>query len=76
MTPSDNQAETEATEGAAQQQSADDARELIPHLEEPAWGWTRYAERINGRFAMLGFVALLAIELATGQGLLAWLELR
>lgn len=22
---------------------------------EPAFGWTRYAEQINGRFAMLGF---------------------
>lgn len=43
---------------------------------EPAFGWTAYAEQINGRFAMLGFVGLLLLELLTGQGLLSWLGLR
>lgn len=43
---------------------------------EPAFGWTPYAEQINGRFAMIGFVGLLILELLTGQGLLAWLGLR
>ena len=28
----------------------------------PAFGWSAYAERINSRFAMLGFVAVLLIE--------------
>ncbi|MBE9159266.1 hypothetical protein IQ265_20855 [Nodosilinea sp. LEGE 06152] len=42
----------------------------------PAFGWTRYAERINGRFAMVGFVALLLLELATGQTFFSWLGLR
>jgi hypothetical protein len=42
----------------------------------PAFGWTRYAERINGRFAMVGFVALLLLELVTGQTFLSWLGLR
>ncbi len=42
---------------------------------EPAFGWTPYAEQINGRFAMIGFVGLLLIELLTGQGLLTWLGL-
>ncbi|MGQ4648078.1 chlorophyll a/b-binding protein [Lyngbya aestuarii] len=42
---------------------------------EPAFGWTPYAEQINGRFAMIGFVALLILELLTGQGLLSWLGL-
>jgi hypothetical protein len=41
----------------------------------PAFGWTYYAERINGRFAMVGFVALLVLELVTGQTFLAWLGL-
>jgi hypothetical protein len=39
----------------------------------PAFGWTAYAERLNGRFAMIGLVALLLIEVATGQGFIAWL---
>ena len=42
----------------------------------PTFGWSAYAERLNGRFAMIGFVALLAIELFTGQGFLAWIGLR
>ena len=31
----------------------------------PSFGWSGYAERINGRFAMLGFVAILLIEAFT-----------
>ncbi len=42
---------------------------------EPAFGWTPYAEQINGRFAMIAFVGLLLLELLTGQGLLTWLGL-
>ncbi|MEL6249624.1 MAG: chlorophyll a/b-binding protein [Cyanobacteria bacterium J06648_16] len=42
----------------------------------PGFGWTAYAERINGRFAMIGFVALLILELWTGQGFFSWLGLR
>lgn len=39
----------------------------------PAFGWTNYAEQLNGRFAMIGIVALLLIEVFSGQGLIAWL---
>lgn len=49
---------------------------LLPELEPPGFGWTAYAERMNGRFAMIGFVALLLIELITNQGFFAWLGLR
>ncbi|MBE9095199.1 chlorophyll a/b-binding protein [Tychonema sp. LEGE 07203] len=37
-------------------------------------GFTKYAEKINGRFAMIGFVSLLAIEVLTGQGFLTLLK--
>ena len=30
--------------------------------DQPAFGWSGYAERVNGRFAMLGFAAVLLIE--------------
>jgi hypothetical protein len=40
---------------------------------EPAFGWTAYAERINGRFAMIGFVALLILQFFTRQDFFTWL---
>jgi hypothetical protein len=43
---------------------------------EPSFGWNVYAEQINGRFAMVGFVLLLVLELVTGEDLLTWLGLR
>jgi len=40
--------------------------------EDPAFGWSAYAERINGRFAMLGFAAVLLIEALSGDTFLHW----
>ncbi len=54
-----------------------DQSSLEPFNEpEPAFGWTAYAEQINGRFAMIGFIGLLLLEFITGQDLLSWLGLR
>ncbi|MBD2459628.1 high light inducible protein [Oscillatoria sp. FACHB-1407] len=47
-----------------------------PNQPAPAFGWTPYAEQINGRFAMIGFVALLILELFTRQDFFTWLGLR
>jgi hypothetical protein len=47
-----------------------------PLEAEPSMGWNRYAERINGRFAMVGFVILLLLEFFTHQDLFTWLGLR
>jgi hypothetical protein len=33
-------------------------------------GFTPYAENLNGRLAMIGFVSMLLLEAATGHGLL------
>ncbi len=38
----------------------------------PAFGWSAYAERVNGRFAMVGFTAILLIELLNHQAFLDW----
>ena len=46
-----------------------------PNVEEPKFGFNDYAEKLNGRAAMLGFIIALAIEYFTGQGLLSWLGL-
>ncbi|NEP46153.1 MAG: high light inducible protein [Okeania sp. SIO2H7] len=43
---------------------------------EPAFGWNAYAEKINGRFAMIGFVLLLLIEFLTHQDFFTWIGLR
>jgi succinate dehydrogenase / fumarate reductase, iron-sulfur subunit len=40
---------------------------------EPKLGWSPYAEKINGRFAMIGFVILLLLEIFTHQTFLEWL---
>ncbi|MEH2377548.1 MAG: high light inducible protein [Nostoc sp.] len=36
-------------------------------------GFTEYAEKLNGRLAMIGFVSLIALEVITGHGLIGWL---
>jgi hypothetical protein len=48
----------------------------LPEPSEPAFGWTSYAEQINGRFAMVGFVFLIVLEFFTKQDLFSWLGLR
>lgn len=42
-------------------------------VDTPGFGWTSYAERMNGRFAMVGFVALLVLEGVTRQDFFTWL---
>ncbi|PSB20475.1 high light inducible protein [filamentous cyanobacterium CCP2] len=39
----------------------------------PRVGFTKYAEKLNGRLAMIGFISALALEIFTGQGVIAWL---
>jgi succinate dehydrogenase / fumarate reductase, iron-sulfur subunit len=45
-------------------------------LPEPSFGWSTYAEQVNGRFAMIGFIALLVLELITHQDFFTWIGLR
>lgn len=39
------------------------------------WGFTDSAETWNGRFAMIGFIAVIFIEVITKQGLLYLLRI-
>lgn len=43
--------------------------------QQPKMGFTRFAEIWNGRLAMIGFLAAILVELATGQGILGQLGL-
>ncbi len=40
--------------------------------DELSFGWNQYAEITNGRFAMLGFIAIIAIELISKNSFLNW----
>ncbi|MGD1852606.1 MAG: chlorophyll a/b-binding protein [Leptolyngbyaceae cyanobacterium] len=42
---------------------------------EPKMGFSRYAELLNGRLAMIGFISAVIVELLTGQGLVQQLGL-
>jgi len=36
------------------------------------FGWSSYSETTNGRFAMIGFLAIILIELLSQQSFLKW----
>ncbi|WP_143289400.1 chlorophyll a/b-binding protein [Brunnivagina elsteri] len=40
---------------------------------EPKFGFTLYTEQLNGRLAMIGFVAMIITEVVTGHGSLGFL---
>lgn len=45
----------------------------LPQATDPKMGFNTYAERLNGRAAMVGFIIAIAIEFVTHKGLLSWL---
>lgn len=57
-------------------ESSETSQQDTSEPSEPGFGWTQYAEKINGRFAMVGFIALLVTELFTKQDFITWLGLR
>ena len=40
--------------------------------DEYKFGWSSYSEITNGRFAMIGFLAIILIELLSQQSFLKW----
>ena len=41
-------------------------------VDEYKFGWSSYSEITNGRFAMIGFIAIILIELFSKQSFLKW----
>ena len=46
--------------------------QLIDIEDEYKFGWSSYSEITNGRFAMIGFLAIILIELFSQQSFLKW----
>ena len=46
--------------------------ESIEIKDEYKFGWSSYSEITNGRFAMIGFLAIILIELFSKQSFLKW----
>jgi len=46
--------------------------ESIEIKDEYKFGWSSYSEITNGRFAMIGFLAIIMIELFSKQSFLIW----
>ena len=46
--------------------------ESIEIKDEYKFGWSNYSEKTNGRFAMIGFLAIILIELFSKQSFLKW----
>jgi len=46
--------------------------ESIEIKDEYKFGWSSYSEITNGRFAMIGFIAIILIELFSKQSFLKW----
>ena len=44
----------------------------IEMKDEYKFGWSSYSEITNGRFAMIGFLAIVLIELFSKQSFLKW----
>ena len=45
---------------------------FLSEKDQYSFGWSKYAETTNGRFAMLGLLAILMIEIFSKQSFLNW----
>ncbi|KZR89841.1 hypothetical protein MITS9509_02907 [Synechococcus sp. MIT S9509] len=63
---------TSETDPAKQPESHSDQTPSATTRDVPAFGWSGYAERVNGRFAMIGFLAVLLVEALSRDTFLHW----
>jgi len=47
-------------------------RKSLEIKDEYKFGWSSYSEKTNGRFAMIGFLSIILIELFSKQSFLKW----
>ena len=54
-------------------EEANEDQQQIKEIEDHyKFGWSNYSELSNGRFAMIGFLAIILIELFSHQSFLKW----
>jgi len=67
MTKDNNQSENIDSE------LQDNSSDSLPiEKDEYSFGWNNYSETTNGRFAMIGILAILIIELFSKESFLSW----
>ena len=66
--------ENQKDENYINEQSGDNIldKKSIEISDEYRFGWSNYSEITNGRFAMIGFLAIIIIELFSQQSFLEW----
>ena len=62
------------TPSTAEQLTKEEKDEKLSEAVEENYrfGWSSYSEITNGRFAMIGFLAIILIELCSKQSFLKW----
>jgi len=69
----DKKESTEDLDGILKKEgNKNDFKEISQIDEDYKLGWNRYSEMTNGRFAMLGFLAILLIEFLSNQSFFEW----
>ncbi len=63
---------TESVSAIEELSTADQTLTSATTEDIPEFGWSAYAERLNGRFAMIGLLAVLLIEAISGNTFLHW----
>ena len=67
-----NENDTSQIENEESSNENDSPDSLVLEDNEYSFGWNKYSETTNGRFAMIGFLAILIIELFSKQSFLNW----
>ena len=70
-----NTEQNQDNQSIEQEQTDSEIKNLSPSAttnDIPEFGWSGYAERINGRFAMIGLMAVLIIEALSKISFLEW----
>ena len=63
---------TSETDPAKPSEAPADLTPSATPSDVPAFGWSGYAERVNGRFAMIGFLSILLVEALSHDTFLHW----